>query len=949
MFEDIHEIAENSAYLKAVEQKDVSLEMLEQLPPYSECGHIEEKLRLENKLTFDNIFNEATGFYMIKCFGDDTRLLTDRGFLFLDQLEALTRAGQDVRYAAYDVATKAIVYRPGRLVYPQGDGHLLSFTPHTESRRWAKGSGDYGVDAERQQGDAGHSSDCSRVSLRVTRDHDMFVQTEAGAAHRKVPAGDLLRCCNCPVRQQPPCVHRSRPLRLLAHAAGGVGEMSEAWESLAPVEALALDSKTAVDAFLELYGFWLSSGSLQRRHRSSGEGAVVFSQRRAGDDDFLHERLHKAGVPSSEVRKGRHSSGGEPTVEVLSSRWVDFFEAEAGGESPASASTLPCHPTSRTATPTSTSRSLRSGASDEEGDDVDSPLRDDRPVMDWALQRLSRRQLRLLLDGFHRGNGGRLGALHCLFTSSLPLRDALVVAALHAGYSAFFELHRLEAAEQCEREEGEAEQWRVCYSDADSAAGSALCEPELSVEDGLVQEEYAGRIWCVTVEHADHLVVAQRAHRSSQGRVTKASQPVVVGQCFLIADYAVDKAIFIKDVEAYKSMRFESARRKVAALLYQRFVSTEEPAHGEYKHGVSVFQLIQQSKGAEEKKERDGKVQPASINLSASPSHAQSMDLKTVLPPASPLHSVTVTATTTNGHPSANPLHSTIASSHLNGHPSPHPSGVHPSLSLAPPITPSSPSHAASTLLQMGTNNNPIGVYGKSVRLVREKVNRGEAPKDLFDEVARDVMTDLKLDAFPRFKQGDFYRRYIRTKFIETQKVLVKDFTTFRVLGRGGFGAVHACRKKNSGQIYAMKVTVHRLTRPPLRPVTRRPQLLTCPCPLRCLCVSVHQQEAGEGEVGLGQRAGGAQCADHDEVALRHQPQIRPPGRGHSLPHHGPHAGRRPQVPPHQRGSLHREEGTLLRRSGAAGSRARAQAVDHLQGHEAGERPPRPPGPLQTE
>ena len=85
-------------------------------------------------------------------------------------------------------------------------------------------------------------------------------------------------------------------------------------------------------------------------------------------------------------------------------------------------------------------------------------------------------------------------------------------------------------------------------------------------------------------------------------------------------------------------------------------------------------------------------------------------------------------------------------------------------------------------------------------------MNRGEAPKDLFDEVARDVMTDLKLDAFPRFKQGEFYRRYIRTKAIETQKVQVKDFTTFRVLGRGGFGAVHACRKKNSGQIYAMKV-----------------------------------------------------------------------------------------------------------------------------------------------
>ena len=279
---------------------------------------------------------------------------------------------------------------------------------------------------------------------------------------------------------------------------------------------------------------------------------------------------------------------------------------------------------------------------------------------------------------------------------------------------------------------------------------------------------------------------------------------------FLIADYAVDKAIFIKDVEAYKSMRFESARRKVAALLYQRFVSTD-PEH-EFKHGLSVFQIIQQSKGAEEKKERDGKVQPASINLSASPSHAQSLELKTVIPPASPLNQSI--ANTSNGHNTAAGLPSpsagaTLTIQHVNGLTVGGPSASPHAAMQHSPITPSSPSHAAHTLLQMGSNNNPIGVYGKSVRIVREKVNRGEAPKDLFDEVARDVMTDLKLDAFPRFKQGEFYRRYIRTKAIETQKVQVKDFTTFRVLGRGGFGAVHACRKKNSGQIYAMKVDTH--------------------------------------------------------------------------------------------------------------------------------------------
>ena len=53
--------------------------------------------------------------------------------------------------------------------------------------------------------------------------------------------------------------------------------------------------------------------------------------------------------------------------------------------------------------------------------------------------------------------------------------------------------------------------------------------------------------------------------------------------------------------------------------------------------------------------------------------------------------------------------------------------------------------------------------------------------------------------------KSEFYRKYVRTKYIDKVTVQIRDFKTFRVLGRGGFGAVHACRKKNSGTIYAMK------------------------------------------------------------------------------------------------------------------------------------------------
>jgi translation initiation factor 2B subunit (eIF-2B alpha/beta/delta family) len=37
------------------------------------------------------------------------------------------------------------------------------------------------------------------------------------------------------------------------------------------------------------------------------------------------------------------------------------------------------------------------------------------------------------------------------------------------------------------------------------------------------------------VEHKDHLVIAQRAHRNAVGVVTKASRPIVIGQCYKFA------------------------------------------------------------------------------------------------------------------------------------------------------------------------------------------------------------------------------------------------------------------------------------------------------------------------------------------------------------------------------------------------------------------------------
>lgn len=306
-------------------------------------------------------------------------------------------------------------------------------------------------------------------------------------------------------------------------------------------------------------------------------------------------------------------------------------------------------------------------------------------------------------------------------------------------------------------------------------------------------------------------------------------------KCFLIADYAVDKAIFIKDIEAYRSMRFESARRKIAKLLYWRFVALDGEQDSKFPKGSSVFQLIRQEKQDEEKGN------PTSVTLTPSGALLNVHNNMPMDTHSNMGYQLNVAPGPNAGMGSARAGNSARGNDGKDVKSNDFALGMH---GIAPPHTVNAGNsnlgqfehkrQGDGNLLQIGSMNNPIGVYGKVVRRVKERVMRGESPKDLFDEVAHQVMNDLKLDAFPRFKQSEFYKKYIRCKSIESMKVSVKDFTTFRVLGRGGFGAVsskfstsvyfllyilyeidclcvvlvfqvHACRKSNSGTLYAMK------------------------------------------------------------------------------------------------------------------------------------------------
>ena len=66
--DDIKEIAENSAYLRAVEEKGACLDILNSVPPYTELHELEAKLVESGAITFDNVFHEPCGYYNLRNF-----------------------------------------------------------------------------------------------------------------------------------------------------------------------------------------------------------------------------------------------------------------------------------------------------------------------------------------------------------------------------------------------------------------------------------------------------------------------------------------------------------------------------------------------------------------------------------------------------------------------------------------------------------------------------------------------------------------------------------------------------------------------------------------------------------------------------------------------------------------------------------------------------------------
>ena len=253
-------------------------------------------------------------------------------------------------------------------------------------------------------------------------------------------------------------------------------------------------------------------------------------------------------------------------------------------------------------------------------------------------------------------------------------------------------------------------------------------------------------------------------------------------QTFLVTEHSVDKAIFVNDVETFKKLNDPSARQNVAGKIFSKFCAAETHDHVQ---GISVF--------AKEDEENPWYARKKSIayhneefTKSQAGSGGPNDDLKT---PGDGTQDLGGSSQGGLNNTIDEELVNTIAEELANGE-----DDISKTKSIKQPLS----------LLTEGTNT--IGVYGKPINRIKQRIdNHDTDDAKLFDIVLQEVLDDLRLDAFPRFEKSIYYKTYIQCKAMEDKPITIRDFLALRPLGRGAFGLVHACEKRDCGKLYAMK------------------------------------------------------------------------------------------------------------------------------------------------
>ena len=147
----------------------------------------------------------------------------------------------------------------------------------------------------------------------------------------------------------------------------------------------------------------------------------------------------------------------------------------------------------------------------------------------WRLRKVRAGRV---LAGLRMADGSEASERSVIHTSGVDFRDDLIRLALHAGYSARFDVqykkgaHRGYCAVSGRARIAQHDSWAVAYADQRSA------QPVLHNHRDIQRRAvpHGVQVWCPTVP-PHGLIIARRFRQNAEGVVTKASRPIVVGQC----------------------------------------------------------------------------------------------------------------------------------------------------------------------------------------------------------------------------------------------------------------------------------------------------------------------------------------------------------------------------------------------------------------------------------
>ena len=456
---------------------------------------------------------------LVHCLSEEHQILTDKGFLFLHEMEEMK---DDVLIASYDKQSKQIVYeKMDRLIINESKTQdMVEFTHNNEAHRWGEKSNIYGSSL-----DDFRKNPSNGVSLVVTKGHDMYVKRGRCTGIKKKTTrwkqysknGIVTQLDYDKIKAEKLISNKQEDsIKMIGKASEGIYQTNSLLKQNF-VNELNLDSLQKINAFLELYGYWLGDGSLSFARKTGGYDSLTLCPVKILDNEWIINRLNTLELKKDEdwiKYKGNVIDKDMNTkykfiFYITNKSLVNFFRKEYQHKY------------------LSHSKAINFVKGTETPMKYEN-IKSAKWFCNWVWD-LEKDQLRNILKGLRMADGNEANDENSIYTSSARFRDEIMRVALHAGYSPHFMLVYEKGTERGTINGkvviANHDNWRISYN-----ISSQYSEPVLKQNRDVKYTEYTGRTWCVQVPHG--FIITRRAHYDKERNcVTKASRPIIAGNC----------------------------------------------------------------------------------------------------------------------------------------------------------------------------------------------------------------------------------------------------------------------------------------------------------------------------------------------------------------------------------------------------------------------------------